>query len=341
MQKTSVIIGAAVLAAMAGADTASAQTTLRIDSFASPRHIMNAAIFPTWGKQVEEATEGRVKVTLTYPPNVNPATFYDRLADGVTDVAWSFHGYNPGRFVATQVAELPGLDADAEQATIAYQRINDRHLYKAGEHKEIKILTVFAHGDGMLHTRQLVTTIDQMKGLKVRIGGGVAADVVRALGMVEVPVPATKVYEVLAQGVADGALMTMEVKQSFKLKEVAPYTLTFPGGLYTGTFFIGMNLAKFDKLSRADQEAINRVSGETLAKYTGRVWADAEVDGLQDAKAAGNTIQAAAPAEVSKLRQRLEHIERDWLVKAANKGFDPKVALEELRAEVKKLKQRS
>ncbi len=36
-----------------------AETTLRISSWASPNHGINAKVWPTWGKWVEEATDGR------------------------------------------------------------------------------------------------------------------------------------------------------------------------------------------------------------------------------------------------------------------------------------------
>ena len=37
-----------------------AQKTLIISSWAPPTHLTNSIVWPTWGKWVEEATEGRV-----------------------------------------------------------------------------------------------------------------------------------------------------------------------------------------------------------------------------------------------------------------------------------------
>lgn len=341
MKRAMLALASGVACGLTFAPEAGAQTTLRIDSWVSPRHPMNAHVLPTWAKQVEDATQGRVKINLTYPPNVNPATFFDRLTDGVTDVAWSFHGYNPGRFVGTQIVEIPGLDAEAEDASLAYQRIHAKHLDKIGEHAGIKLLCVYTHGPGVLHTRQPITSIEQFKGLKVRIGGGVAADVANALGIIQVPAPAPKVYEIVSQGVADGVFMTMEVKESFKLKEVAPYTLVLPGGFYYGSFFIGMNQAKFDRLPKADQDEITKLSGEHLAKLTGHHWAKADFEGVDIAKAAGNTITVTPPALEKAIKDRLAGIEKDWIDRAKKKGIDAESALKALRAEVQKLKGKS
>ena len=321
---------------------AEAQTvTFNYHSWISPQHQQNADVIPAWKKAVEEATQGRAKIELSYPPGINPAGWVERVMDGVSDIAWGFHGYNPGRFVVSQIAELPGLDTDAEQCSIAYERTQKRFLDKAGEHKGVKLLTVFCHGAGVLHTRQPVTSLDQMKGLKIRNGGGVGAEVGNALGFASVPAPASKVYEILSQGVADGTLMPMEVQATFKLKEVTPNMLVLPGGFYYGSFYTIMNQAKFNKLSKADQAAIDKVSGEVLAATTGKFWAAGDRRGLEEAKAAGTKITTASGELAKQIHEKLAHFERDWIEKASKKGIDAKAALQALRDEVKKLKTKS
>lgn len=317
---------------------AQAETVLRIDSWISPKHQQNATVLPTWAKNVEKATNGRVKAKISYPPRTHPKTMFDRAKTGVADVTWSFHGYTPGRFLLTQIVELPGLDATAYEATVAYQRIHAKYLAKAGEHKGVKLLTVFTHGPGIIHTKKRITSVDQFKGMKVRTPGGVGGLVSQALGVVPVPAPATKVYELLAQGVADGIVMPVETKKSLKLKEVVPYSLVYPGGLYMGSFFMAMNPARYKKLSKADRAAIDSVSGEALAQVTGRAWAKADEIGLADAKASGNTIETASPALAGAIKAKIANIESDWIKKASAKGVDAKAALAALRAEVRKLK---
>ena len=342
MRRTMQFAAAAALAAMCCAGDAAAQTTtFNYHTWISPQHQQNADVIPTWKKAVEEATQGRVKIEVSYPPGVNPAGWVERVMDGVSDIAWGFHGYNPGRFVVSQIAELPGLDADAEQCSVAYERTQKRFLDKAGEHKGVKLLTVFCHGAGVLHTRQPVTSIEQMKGMKIRNGGGVGADVGNALGFASVPAPASKVYEILSQGVADGTLMPMEVQATFKLKEVTPNMLVLPGGFYYGSFFTLMNQAKFNKLSKADQAAVDKASGEVLAQVTGKFWAAGDNRGLAEAKAAGTKVTTASGELAKQIHEKLAHLERDWIEKASKKGIDARAALQALRDEVKKLKTKS
>ena len=332
---------AATLAGSLTVGSAAAETVLRIESWVSPKHQQNAIVLPTWAKNVERVTNGRVRAVISYPPRVHPKTFFDRARTGVSDVVWSFHGYNPGRFLLTQVVEMPGNDASALEASVAYWRIHQRYLAKAGEHKGIKLLTLFAHGSGVLHSRRPITRLDQFRGLKVRVGGGVGAAISKALGVTVIAAPATKVYEFLAQGVTDAVFMTPETKISFKLWEVAPYTLMIPGGFYNGSFFMGMNPAKFDNLSKQDQTAVMSVSGEAAARMTGVAWAAADDAGHTKAKKLGNTITLADPALAKAIKQRIAGVEKAWIKKANAKGIDAAKALSELRDEIRKIKRGS
>jgi TRAP-type C4-dicarboxylate transport system substrate-binding protein len=332
------ITGALAAAATIALGPAQAQTTLRIDSWISPKHVQNAIVFPKWVEALEKATNGRVTARISYPPRTHPKTMLDRAKSGVADITWGFHGYTPGRFVLTKIVELPGLGANAYEASVAYQRIYERYLAKANEHAGVKVLTVFSHGPGVIHTKRAIRSIDDFKGMKIRLGGGVMGAVGKALGVVAVPAPATKVYELLSQGVADGVFMPMGEKKSLKIKEVAPFTLVMPKGLYYGSFFIAMNPRTFSKLSKADQAALDSVSGENLARIAGRAWTYSDEVGLKDALAAGNTIVEAKGALLKAIRGRIAGIEADWIKQANAKGIDAAKALAALRTEVAKLK---
>ncbi|MED5390664.1 MAG: C4-dicarboxylate ABC transporter substrate-binding protein, partial [Pseudomonadota bacterium] len=114
------------------APTLFAQEVLNISSWAPPTHHMNAVVWPTWGKWVEEATEGRVTAKIEYKL-ASPLKQFELVRDGVADAAWIFHGYNT-RYVATQAVEMPNLGTSAEAASVAYWRVHQKYLAKADEH---------------------------------------------------------------------------------------------------------------------------------------------------------------------------------------------------------------
>jgi len=144
------------------------------------------------------------------------------VRDGVADAAWIFHGYNT-RYLATQAVEMPNLGTGAEAASVAYWRVHEKYLAKANEHKGVTLAGLSSHGQAVIQTKSPLTGLGDLKGLKIRVPGGVGSKVGKALGVVAVKLPAPKVYEALSSGVADGIFMPMETQKSFRLKEVVPH----------------------------------------------------------------------------------------------------------------------
>jgi TRAP-type C4-dicarboxylate transport system substrate-binding protein len=331
--KTLLLAGAAAAVAAA---PASAETKLIFGSWAPPTHHINADVLPTMGKWIQEATKGRVTFEIKYDLAPPPGQF-DAVRDGVQDVAWIFHGYNPGKFVATQVLELPFLGAGAEAGSAAYWRVHQKYLAKADEHKGVMVIGLMTHGAGVIQSQRPIKSWADLKGMKVRLPGGIASRVGEAVGAVAVSVPAPKVYETLSSKVAEAVFMPAETHKSFRLAEVTKYILTVPGNLYDGSFAIIMNPKKFESLSKEDQDAIMAVTGEKISAYAGSKWAAADKVGYETAKAAGTTVSEATPEMVDQLKKVAATLEADWIKRASGKGYDPAAALKELRETAKAL----
>ena len=312
------------------APTLFAQEVLNISSWAPPTHHMNAVVWPTWGKWVEEATEGRVTTKIEYKL-ASPLKQFELVRDGVADAAWIFHGYNT-RYVATQAVEMPNLGTSAEAASVAYWRVHQKYLAKADEHRGVTLIGLTSHGPAVIQTKSALKGLGDLSGQKIRVPGGVGSLVGKALGVTAVKLPAPKVYEALSSGVADGIFMPMETQKSFRLKEVVPFVTIMPGGLYYGSFAFIMNSDFLAGLSEKDQAAVMSVSGEQLSKLSGQQWDAADTAGLAAAKEAGTTITTASADVHKKYLAIMAPVEAGWLERANKAGIDGKAALEELRA---------
>ena len=266
------------IAASTSVSALAAEATITISTWAPPTHGMNAIMWPAFTKMVEEATEGRVTTQVKYKLGSPPAQF-DLIQDGAADVTWIFHGYSPGRFTATKMIELPGYEGNAEAASVTAWRAHEKFFASANEHRGVKLIALHTHGPGVLHSATKISSLSDISGMKLRLGGGVSGDVGAALGATGIRVPAPKVYETLASHAADGVMMPMEGKQGFKLNEVAQHTYTVPGGFYRGSFALVMNEDKFASFSAADQAALNKVFGETLSRMVGNAWDQSDAIG--------------------------------------------------------------
>ncbi|SEQ04198.1 TRAP-type C4-dicarboxylate transport system, substrate-binding protein [Amphritea atlantica] len=311
---------------------ASADTTLTLSSWLPPSHPVVSQMIVPWTKQVEEATEGRVKINILAKGLGHPKVHYDIARDGLADITYSVHGYTPGRFLLTKVVEFPFSGNSAEALSVAYWRVHQKYLAKANEHKDTQLLSVFTHGPGMIHnSKKTVASVADLDGMKLRVGGGVVNDVATSLGAVPLLKPASASYELLSHGVADGTLLPMESVTAFKIKDIVTHTTMVPGGLYNISFFLVMNKDRFRSLSQQDQDAIMSVSGEAFSQLAGRVWDAADAAALKEMKDNGNEITVADDAFIAEIKQRTSNLESDWIKEAGKRGVDGAAALAELR----------
>jgi TRAP-type transport system periplasmic protein len=334
------IAGALALALFAPATAATAQTvTLNVSSWVPPSHLITADVLVPLCKDMESATQGRVKCNMLPKAVVAPPQTFDAVRDGLADLSFSAHGYTPGRFVATDIAEFPFLGDTSESISVAYQRIHDRMLTKLDEHKGLHLMGVFTHGPGQIfNTKRAVNSLKDLDGMKIRVGGGLVVDIANALGTVPMLKPAPESYELLSQGVADGVFFPKEAAMSFKLVPLLKHATYVPGGLYNVTFGMVMNPAKWKQISVEDQAAINKLSGEALARRAGKAWDATDVRGEKALRDAGVPIVTASPEFVAEIRSRTTKLEQAWAEKAKAKGLDGTAALAALRAEIVKTK---
>lgn len=312
--------------------------TIKLETYAGPKHAMNTDAWPEFIKQIKAVSGGKLRVRMTYPP-INPRDLLDRVRNGIADMAWITHGYTTGRFVLTDMAELPGGGGNAEQTSKAYWRIYTKHFMKYNEHKGVVLLGLFTHGPGMLHTSTPLKTIADIKGLKVRTGGGTQSRIAQRLGLVTVSAPVTKAHEILSRGVAKGIFFSIETIYSFRLGKAVKYHYSYPGNLYTSSFAVVMNKRAYDKLGKAKQAMLWKVAGENLSGMIGSVWDGADKKAVKGLGAAGNTITAFDANTSAEIKKRLADMDAEWIGRAKKMGVkDPAAILAEFRAEIAKIK---
>jgi TRAP-type C4-dicarboxylate transport system substrate-binding protein len=337
MKKLSVLALGAGFAALA-AVPAAAETTLTLSSWVPPTHPLTKNVVMVWAANVEKATAGRVKFqVLPKHPSAPPGTF-DAVRDDLVDVSYVTASYTPARHTLPILPELPGAGKTATINSIAYNRIYWQYLDKAGEYKGVKLLGVFTHGPGqMFNTKRAINSAADIKGMKIRTGGGVADLMAKELGASAFVKPAPESYELLSSGVADGVFFPMESIVSFKLDTVVKYATLFPGGFYSSAFGYFMNEGKWAKLSKQDQDIIMAESGEKLARLAGKAWDDADQAGLAAMKKAGVQITEASPALLADVQVSQKKLETQWIQQANAKGVDGPAVLAAFRAELKKV----
>jgi TRAP-type transport system periplasmic protein len=326
-------------ALFAAALPAAAQVTLTTSSWLPPAHLLSRAQ-AAWCVEVAKATSERVKCNILPKPVTPPPGTYDAVRDGLADLSYSVDGYTPGRYLLTKLAEMPFLGDSAVATSVAYQRIQEKYLAALDEHKGLKVITVFTHGPGVIfNNKKAVKSVADLDGIKFRVGGGVVNDVGKALGVNMTLKPAPQSYELLSSGVVDGVWFPDESIVSFKLDKLIKYRTSMPGGLYNTSFAFVMNPATWAKIGKADQAAIDKLSGEYAARLFGRFWDEADDASLKVQKEVGVQFTQADAAFLADFKAKTASIEADWVKAAEAKGLkDAAGVLREFRAEIAKVK---
>jgi TRAP-type C4-dicarboxylate transport system substrate-binding protein len=328
----------ALLVAAFASTGASAQVVLTASSWVPPSHTLTETQ-REWCTQLEQRTAGKAKCNiLPRAVSAPPATF-DAVRNGLADLSFTVHGYTPGRFTTTQLAEVPFLGDSAEATSVAFQRLYQKHPAIAEEHKGVKVLAVFTHGPGIVfNTKRPIAKVDDLAGLKFRVGGGMVNEISKALGMNVTLKPATESYELLSTGVMDGTLFPAESVEGFKIDKVIKHATRFPGGLYNTSFVFMMNQAKYDSLPPDVKKVVDEMSGEAAARLFGRGWDKVDRRGMAFMQAAGVQFTPADPTFVKAVGDKTAPVVDAWVKAAEAKGLkDARKVLTDFRAEIKKL----
>ncbi len=328
-------LAAALLTVCSG--LASAQTVLTVSSWLPPTHALSMAQ-KEWCDRLEANTASKMKCNILPRAVTPPPGTFDAIKDGLADVSFTVHGYTPGRFLYTQMAEFPALGNTSEPISVAYNKVAMNNPQFQAEHLGVKVLSLFTHGPGMVHnTKRAVTNVEELGGLKWRVGGGMVNEIAKMLGMNVTLKPAPESFELLSGGVMDGTLFPAESIESFKLDKLIKHSTIFPGGLYNTSFVFMMNQAKYDKLSAEEKKAVDAISGEVAARIFGQGWDRVDRRSLSLMQANNVQIVRADAKFVTEVKAKTAPLEQKWIKDAEAKGLkDAAKVLAEFRAEIAK-----
>ncbi len=317
-KKCFVLLSIFMIAAMmfsATSATAAASTKpveLRLaHAWATTHHVH--VILDQWAKEVEKATNGRVKITIYPGGSLSTAVqLYDTVRTGVADLAWFLQGYTPGKFPLTSVIELPFMASSAKQGSSALWELYENSPEMQAEYGGVKVLSMWVVDTGQLMTtRRIVHNMNDIKGLKVRIGSDTLKPTAEALGAVPILMAINELYDALQKGVVDGTLLGTSAIRTFKLQTVLK-------GLTIGHFFVnaqalGINKNSWARIPAEDQKIIMDLAGLRLAGITGLKFDSEAKVGYDDAVAAGVEVVQLPAAEMARWKDAVGGIYQKWI----------------------------
>jgi TRAP-type C4-dicarboxylate transport system substrate-binding protein len=318
---------------------AAAEATLKLHHFLPAMSNPHTKFLTPWARKIEAASGGRIKIDIFPSMQLGgtPPQLFDQAKDGVVDIVWTLPGNTPGRFPSTEVFELPFVPSrwslTNSKACMEYA---ETHL--TDETKDVKLLCFWAHDHGLIHANRQVRTMEDLKGLKLRFPTRHAGEALKALGASAIGMPIPQVPESLAQKVIDGCVVPWEVVPAIKVHELLKYHTDIPGSptLYTATFVLAMNKAKYDGLSADLKKVIDTNSGMVAAEMAGTVWDEMGLPVMEMVKKRGNIITTISEDEKKRWQQATAPVIDSWIKQMKDKNLDGGKLLEAARTALAK-----
>jgi TRAP-type C4-dicarboxylate transport system substrate-binding protein len=328
------------LVAWAGTPTpVSAQTKILVHIFAPPNYPNNSHGWDYLKENIERDTQGRVIFEYTPGKVAPPQKNWDNVVTGIVDAAYLHTGFERKRLLLNEVGRLPGHTPTATAMAVASWRTHKKFFEEKDEFKGVKLLSLYTFpGENIWTIHKPINTLDDLKGMKLRSGAGLAANIFTALGIAPVPSLAAEVFPMVSKGVVDGMTGPAAFVTVVKVDQFIKYGIRYPGAFNTLMWTPILRKEKWESISADDQAIMEKYFGEPLARSVAGEWDRRNVESLKQMAAAGVQIHEASPEFVADVQKKTAVFTDEWLVRAAQRGVDGKAALAYYKEQLDELK---
>ena len=328
MKRRSFVQGAAAAAVLGAphvSGLAQQSVTLKFHTFMAPLSNVWLTMHKPWMDKVDKDSGGRIKFEA-YPAmqlGGTPVQLYDQARVGVVDVVWTLPGNTAGRFPRIEAFELPFMMNNAEATSKAYWEYFQTQC--SDEFKETQVLALHVHGPGMFHSaNKLIKSAADVKGMKVRGPTRQVTKMLGSLGAIPVGMPLPQIPDALSKGTIEACVIPWEVVPSVKVHELTKFHSEFPASspaLYTTTFVMAMNKAKYEGLAPELKKVIDANSGQATSAWLGKTQQGNDPNGRKSASDRGNTLYTFSAAEAQEFIKLSSHVDEEWVADMDKRGF--------------------
>lgn len=283
-----------------GAGSAEGDTfTLKFASYNVPK-AAESVTSKAWAKEVEEATNGRVKVEFYFQEALlSGAETLQGVADGRADMGYIAGAYYPAELPLSNVAGVPFVtgNPEAQGRTFAELYESNEALQEEWESLGVKVITWAPVPPNIVAMKQPADSLDDLQGKKVR-GYGYVSEALDIAGASAVGISQSEVYEALQRGVLDGTSgASLDIAADRDYQEVAPHFMDVNFGNYAVTANI-INQQVWDDMPQDIQAAITKASEDYMDDYLENL-AELEVEACDELLNAGGDITLLDESETA------------------------------------------
>lgn len=265
LTRKSFLRAAAVVAAFCVAPVASAQVKwdLPIAWPPSNYHTKNAIAF---AEAVKERTNGRVVITVHPGGSLGlkgPETLR-AVRDGIVPIAEMYLSQQSGEIPFLSIETMPFLVRSPDELRKLYSITMPRMERMLASYNQ-KMIYLVPWPSQMIFTKNPASRQEDLKGVKIRTTDRNNGQMMEALGMSAVAMPASDLIPALASGTVQGVQTSAPLAAELKLHEFVKYALQTNHSWSSN--MVTVNLDKWKELSPADQKIIEEIGREMQPKF--------------------------------------------------------------------------
>lgn len=340
------LLAAGAALALLGGSTAVAQTVeLKLSHYVPTSHTIHQELV-RWAEDMDKQSNGRLKISIYPAGQMGPITRqFDLARTGVADIAYFLHGATPGRFPMTELAQLPyvfnpeagGVLQKPVSAAEASALVTGMARQLDKEYDGTKLLVVIAQPNlSLMFNKASVRQPADMKGMRVRHNGPLAAKMVETLGATPAAVAPVELADALEKGTVKGMVFNYEAGQAFQMGGAV--TSVTELNFSAVTLGLAMNQKKYESLPADLRKLIDDSMGVEAARRMGGKFDEAEAAGrryLVDKKV---EIITPSAAEAQAFRTPLKPVVEQGIEAVQEKGLPARKFYDDLRARVNTVK---
>ena len=325
--------GAALLYGIGTTAAFAEPVTLKLAAFVPPKSVSGSRVLTPISKMIEEESRGDLKLKIYYGGALGRSPFkqYKLVTDGVADLGYIVDIYTSGQLADTSIFELPYNVHNSKEGSLARWR-----MFQAGHlrgYEDVKVMGLWMSDPGGIHTRKPISSLADIKGMKIRATGKVATAYLKRFGAVPVGMAVTKVTEAIDRGVLDGLMQSWVGLVTFRTHNVVKYHYEAPVGALT--FSIVMNKNKWNRLSASQKKLIDKYGGEYMARRAGNAFDNLGKERFDKHRNdADRKFIIPTEAELKKARAAVQPIYDDWVKNTPN-GKQKLESLQKILADIR------
>jgi TRAP-type C4-dicarboxylate transport system substrate-binding protein len=306
--------------------------TLRYTSHVPSSHGLYTQGFVPFAELVERETEGRLRLESFADRLLHgPLDGFKAAITGITDYTHAYVTYQPGSFKLLHAPQLPFLFSSPQVATLVVEELYPQHFKTEYERMGVYLAHCDCTSPYNIISKTPIRRLEHLQRIKIRVTGGITAEIFRELGAVPVVIAAAEVYPAFQRGVIDAVSLAPSDMVSYRLQEIGRYYTQVDVNVILLHYCL--NRRTFDALPDDLRTSLYRLlrirSQMTVQNYYSGAGLERALTELRDA---GVEMFQLGEAELARWRDRVTPLKERYITQHEAEGLPASAVVEDMEA---------